>query len=293
MTTTNETIISRQHVTRTVTPLSQIKWALLRGTLSTVGRASRGIQIGYRAGFDSGTMLDYVYVNKAHGVAGIGTLIDRVYLNAIGWRAIRARRVLLKQQLHAEIERNRASSRQTRILDVAAGPGRYLQELIQECGQERDDLRVLCRDLSPTGLAEGAQQAEAKGLRHLHYEQGDAFHPAPTEVQLGGRPNIIVVSGLYELLLDDETIQQSLTQLYQLLEVGGAIFFTTQTHHPQLEFIANVLPNRNGDYWVMKCRPVALLENWACRAGFTDVQSQYEEVGLFTVTSGRKHETGL
>jgi Putative methyltransferase len=63
---------------------------------------------------------------------------------------------------------------------------------------------------------------------------------------------------------------------------------TTQTHHPQLDFIANVLPNRDGILWVMKCRPAEQLEAWASRAGFSDIQSQVEEVGLFTVTVGRK-----
>src|SRR5689334_766847 len=84
-------------------PLASVKWALMRAVLSTVGRASKGVQIGYAFGFDSGTMLDYVYVNQAHGVPIIGKLIDRAYLDAIGWRAIRARRDLLKKLLHDEI----------------------------------------------------------------------------------------------------------------------------------------------------------------------------------------------
>ncbi|MEI6045590.1 MAG: class I SAM-dependent methyltransferase family protein, partial [Chloroflexota bacterium] len=57
---------------------------------------------------------------------------------------------------------------------------------------------------------------------------------------------------------------------------------------PQLEFIANVLPNRDGLPWIMKCRPVAQLEAWARQAGFTQIESQLEGVGLFSVTSGRK-----
>lgn len=256
-------------------PFSRTKWALMRGVLSTIGRTSKGIQIGYRYGFDSGIMLDYVYVNEAHGLAGIGKVIDRAYLNAIGWRAIRARRALLKQLLRDEIERNRAASTQTRLLDVAAGPG-------------RDDVRILCRDLSVDGLIEGAKQAKAAGLQRIHYEQGNAFNPAPVATQLGGTPNIIVVCGLYELILDDETIQQSLVRLYQMLAPGGAIFITTQTHHPQLDFIANVLPNRNGILWVMKCRQAGQLEAWARSAGFNGIQSQAEEVGLFMITTGRK-----
>ena len=90
------------------------------------------------------------------------------------------------------------------------------------------------------------------------------------------------------MILEDETIQQSLARLYQMLAPGGAIYFTTQTNHPQLDFIANVLPNRNGVLWEMKCRPVAQLEAWARAAGFAQVTSQAEAVGLFTVTVGRK-----
>ena len=58
--------------------------------------------------------------------------------------------------------------------------------------------------------------------------------------------------------------------------------------NPQLEFIANVLPNRNGALWVMKCRSSAQLEAWAQQAGFKSAKSQLEEVGLFTVTEARK-----
>jgi hypothetical protein len=266
----------------------QMKWAIMRGMLSTVGRTSKGIRIGYKFGFDSGTMLDYVYLNQAQGDFGIGKLIDRLYLNAIGWQAIRARRALLKQMLHGEIERNRAQGKAVRLLDVAAGPGRYLQELLLECEPERGDLHILCRDLSMDGLAQGAKQAEATRLQTIHYQHGDAFNPAPTDAQLGGPPNVIVVSGLYELILEDETIQQSLERLYQMLEPEGTLYFTTQTHHPQLEFIANVLPNRNGALWVMKCRPSTQLEAWAQQVGFKLVTSQLEEVGLFTVTEARK-----
>jgi ubiquinone/menaquinone biosynthesis C-methylase UbiE len=268
--------------------LGQIKWAIMRGIFSTVGRTSKGIRIGYTFGFDSGMMLDYVYINQAQGSFGVGKLIDRLYLNAIGWRAIRARRALLQQRLYDEVERNRAQGKATRLLDVASGPGRYLQELLSKCEPERGDLHILCRDLSMHDLALGTKRAEAARLQTIHYQQGDAFNPAPTDAQLDGPPNVIVVSGLYELILEDEIIQQSLQRLYQMLEPGGTLYFTTQTQHPQLEFIANVLPNRNGAPWIMKCRPSTQLEAWAHQAGFSQIESQLEEVGLFTVTGARK-----
>ncbi len=274
--------------------LGRAKWAIMRGLLSSVGKFSEGIRVGYQYGFDSGTMLDYVYINQAQGRFMIGKWIDRFYLNAIGWRGIRARKALLKNMLRTEVAQNQARGQASRILDVAAGPGRYLQEFLQEIASERfekagkAEVRILCRDLATAGLVQGAAMAKAAGLEAISYEQGDAFNPAPTQTALGGAPNIIIVSGLYELLLDDGLIQKSLTCLYQLLAPGGTILFTTQTRHPQLEFIANVLPNRDGLPWVMKCRSAELVESWARQAGFSDVGSQQEQVGLFAITQGQK-----
>jgi ubiquinone/menaquinone biosynthesis C-methylase UbiE len=291
--TTNEQTAQTQDTYEQLTvkqpgPLGRMKWALMRGMLSTVGRASNGVRVGYQFGFDSGIMLDYVYINKARGALGFGRLIDRAYLNAVGWRAIRARRALLQQMLLTEIGHNRAANQPTRLLDVAAGPGRYEQEVLRQAGPDRGDVRILCRDLSAENVIQGAKQVEDAGLSGIAFEQGDAFNPAPADAQLGGAPNVSVVSGLYELILEDGTIQQSLARLYQMLAPGGAIYFTTQTSHPQLDFIAHVLPNRNGALWVMKCRPAAQLEEWARAAGFAQITSQAEEVGLFTVTIGRK-----
>ncbi|WP_329521278.1 class I SAM-dependent methyltransferase family protein [Spirillospora sp. NBC_01491] len=260
--------------------LDDARWAAARLLLRTAGRTSRGIRIGYRHGFDSGTMLDYVYENRSHGVLGAGRLIDRVYLNAVGWRAIRARAVLLKRTLREEAARR---GHPLKILDVAAGPGRYLQEFLAE-DTSRHAHRVLCRDLAPAGLRRGAATAAERRLLNIAYERGDAFAPEPPAF---GPPDVIVVSGLYELLLDDEVIRASMASLRELLAPGGTLVFTTQTRHPQLDFIANVLPNRFGERWVMKCRPAGETEVWAKEAGFTDVASRVEDVGLFAVTTAR------
>lgn len=279
--TTTDTDSKTTTETRTG-PLGRVRWAATRVLLNTVGRASAGIRIGYRHGFDSGSMLDYVYVNKAGGFPVVGHLIDRVYLNAVGWRAIRARRELLKDVLRKEIARRSGAGGGVRVLDVASGPGRYLQDLLAE--YEPGTLHVECRDLDRAGLAQGGRQASERGLSGISYAYGDALDPAPASPA----PDIVVVSGLYELLLDDAVIAASVARLRGMLAPGGVLVFTTQTHHPQLEFIANVLPNREGVLWEMKCRPVELAEQWAAQAGFTEVASRRESVGLFTVTTARR-----
>ncbi len=55
-----------------------------------------GVKLGFDTGFDSGSTLDYVYRNQPSGSGPLGRLIDRNYLDSIGWRGIRQRK------LHAE-----------------------------------------------------------------------------------------------------------------------------------------------------------------------------------------------
>ena len=85
-----------------------LRFAPVRWLMKGPGRLSRGIDLGWKHGFDSGVMLDYIYENRPQGLTPLGRLIDRSYLNAIGWRGIRVRRTLLEQALRST---HRADSR--------------------------------------------------------------------------------------------------------------------------------------------------------------------------------------
>ena len=63
----------------------------------------------------------------AHGTSltPIGKLIDWFYLNSPGWAGIRARKRLIEELTGRALARTRDSGRAVRILDVAAGHGRY------------------------------------------------------------------------------------------------------------------------------------------------------------------------
>src|SRR5262249_39661714 len=56
------------------------RFAPVRWLMKGPGRLSRGIRLGWKHGFDSGAMLDYIYENRAQGVTPLGRLIDRLYL---------------------------------------------------------------------------------------------------------------------------------------------------------------------------------------------------------------------
>ena len=258
------------------------RWRAVRAALRCGATLSDGLALGYRHGFDSGPMLDYVYRDEARGRLLIGRGIDRLYLNQIGWRAIRARRVLLAATLRALIATRRAAQRPTHIVDIAAVPGRYLLDVLAT--EDRGDLTALCRDLDPEGRRQGRALAAALGLHQVSFTPGDATD-ADELARLAPRPQIVVASGIYEILTDDEAIRRSMRGVRALLGEGGTFVFTTQIAHPQLALIANTLPNRDGEPWIMGVRASATVEGWARGAGFIDIRTVTEPNGLFAVTT--------
>src|SRR2546430_12889828 len=107
------------------------KFAIARAGLKVARKLSRGIEIGWRSGFDSGLSLDYVYKNEPHGFGVLGRSIDKSYLNSIGWRGIRQRKANLEEILRDLIVKMHQEKRAVRILDIAAGAGRYVIETIR------------------------------------------------------------------------------------------------------------------------------------------------------------------
>src|SRR6184192_1869801 len=109
-----------------------VKFAVARAGLKAAGRLSNGVDLGWRNGFDSGLSLDYVYKNEPSGALAIGRLIDKSYLNSVGWRGIRQRKTNLEKALRNVIEKLRQEGRPVRLLDIAAGAGRYVIETMHE-----------------------------------------------------------------------------------------------------------------------------------------------------------------
>src|SRR6185369_9246063 len=108
--------------------LSPRRWgfAFQRLLLKTLGRMSEGIRLGWTTGFDSGSSLDYVYENRPRGISFLGRSIDRAYLDSVGWKGIRQRKRNLQAVLERAIEEIARVRRPVHVVDVAAGPGRYL-----------------------------------------------------------------------------------------------------------------------------------------------------------------------
>jgi alpha-beta hydrolase superfamily lysophospholipase/SAM-dependent methyltransferase len=263
--------------------LSPRSWnfAVQKLLLNTVGRLSDGISVGWRAGFDSGESLDHVYRNTPAGSTAVGRLIDRFYLDTPGWRGIRQRKVHLQQLLDAAIERLRGEGQPVHILDIASGPGRYILDTIARHGGG-DFSATLC-DRDEGGLAAGRKLAQAMGIATAIYRQSNAFDRAAIAA-IEPRPNIAIVSGLYELFPANAPVLESLRGLSAALEPGGLLIYTNQPWHPQQEMIARVLPNRDGEPWVMRCRTQAEIDQLVASVGFEKVRMLIDDDGIFSVS---------
>ena len=261
------------------------RFAALRWLMKGPGRLSRGINLGWKHGFDSGVMLDYIYENRAQGVTPVGRLIDRVYLNAIGWRGIRARLALLEQALRLTIQQTHAAGRPVRLLDIAAGPGRYVLETIRKLNTI--PVSAVLRDYKQENLDAASRLRDQLGLANVTVTHGDAFDRASLAA-VTPPPTIAIVSGLYELCPDNEPVLRSLRGLADAVELDGHLLYTNQPWHPQVEFIARVLTNREGRPWIMRRRTQAEMDGLVEAAGFDKISQETDPWGIFTVSLARR-----
>jgi hypothetical protein len=260
-------------------------FAAQRLALKSFCKLSAGVRVGWRTGFDSGQALDYVYRNRAAGVTPLGRVVDYFYLNAIGWRGIRQRRAHLDEALREVVGRTLADKGQARIVDVAAGAGRYVLELLASI-PDANVLAVL-RDRSVAALDEGRALAGRLKVSNVSFEVGDAF----SQEELAGltpRPNVAVVSGLYELFSDNALVERSLAGLAAGVDEGGYLVYTNQPWHPQIEMIARTLTNRDGAPWVMRRRTQLEMDELVRRAGFVKENMRIDRWGIFTVSVARR-----
>jgi hypothetical protein len=279
----------RQHeqLKRPLPAWSPKRWSfvLQRLGLATICRLSDGVRLGWRTGFDSGESLDYVYRDRAAGITPLGRLIDRIYLNAIGWRGIRIRRMHVQELLRIAIGRILDSGQPARLLDIAAGAGRYTLGVLREF-QDRD-VSALLRDRSLSALEAARRSAAGMALSAVSFAEGDAFS-RPSLQRVTPPPNIAIVSGLYELFASNDPVGESLRGLAGAVPAGGYLIYTNQPWHPQLEMIARVLVNRDRQPWVMRCRTQAEMDELVRDAGFEKLDMRIDAWGIFTVSLARR-----
>jgi alpha-beta hydrolase superfamily lysophospholipase len=270
-------------------PLSPraLYWAATRAALRIGGTLSEGIRLGHETGFDSGSTLDYVYRNQPTGRTPLGRMIDANYLASIGWRGIRRRKLHIEELLRQAMAETRAANLPVRILDIAAGHGRYVLEAIDASATRPES--IVLRDYSDLNVAQGSALIRAKGLESIaSFVKGDAFDRASL-ASISPQPTIGIASGLYELFADNALVRASLAGLADAIPQGGFLIYTNQPWHPQLELIARALTShRGGRAWVMRRRTQAEMDQLVAEAGFTKIDQRIDDWGIFTVSLARR-----
>ena len=148
------------------------------------------------------------------------------------------------------------------------------------------DLSAELRDVKEANLAAGRELARRMGLENVAFRQADAFDEESLAA-VDPPPNVAVVSGLYELFPGNSPIRASLRGLARAMPSGGYLVYTGQPWHPQIEMIARVLPNREGEPWIMRRRTQEELDDLVREAGFEKIDMEIDERGIFTVSLAR------
>nr|WP_024306174.1 bifunctional alpha/beta hydrolase/class I SAM-dependent methyltransferase [Pseudomonas sp. P818] len=267
--------------------LRDLYWRATRAGMRLGSTLSAGVKLGFDTGFDSGSTLDYVYRNQPTGKGALGRLIDANYLDSIGWRGIRQRKLHAEELLRLAMARLRETGRAVRIVDIAAGHGRYILESLE--GQQQRPDSILLRDYSDINVRDGNALIQQKGLGDIaRFVKGDAFDRDDLAA-LEPKPTLAVVSGLYELFGSNQMVGDSLAGLAAAVEEGGYLVYTGQPWHPQLELIARALTShRGGQAWVMRRRSQAEMDQLVEAAGFRKVAQRIDQWGIFSVSLAQR-----
>ena len=280
---------TRSHYEALVRPLPRYRpravyFMLLRRLVGMVTPLSDSLRLGREHGFDSGVLLEHVYQNRPSGKGKLGTALDRLCLNSVGWRASRARCAKLTDLVGETLGENVRQGVATVLLDLGCGSARYVLEALTEF--RGTAVSTVLWDYKAESCQIAARHAEALRVS-ARIEREDGFSEDALR-RLTPRPNVIIAAGLHEVVPDDDLVRRHFQQVYDALEAPGRFIFTVQPHHPRLELVARILPSHTGTPWVMSLRPFELTLRWAREAGFSDFEVWMHDSGITGVVTAEK-----
>lgn len=249
--------------------------------LRTIGSLSEGIKIGFKYGFDSGNIMNYIYENNPSGDFYIGEVIDRAFLNQKTCKAFRAIKKIQKDFISNYLDERQGQ--ETNIVDLASGKADYIYDVLLET---RSNVNVLLRDVNASTLEESKRNAESFGLgENINYESADALDSESLK-KISPRPDLVIEVGLYGIIHDDEQIKNHLKNLKEILD-PDALLFNVQTYNEQIELIARSLINQDGEPCIWHLRSVEDLISWAEEAGFRSPEIVMDPYNIYAVVMMR------
>ncbi|MEW6144412.1 MAG: class I SAM-dependent methyltransferase family protein [Thermodesulfobacteriota bacterium] len=261
--------------------LRSLYYGLVSLFLGTVGQLSDGIRTGWKYGFDSGVLMNYVYDNSPGGKFYIGRKLDEAFLNQVTCRAWRAVKEIQKNMILSYLSER--DGRDTFIADMASGEADYLFDVLRQTGP---GVRALLRDINETTLERSRRTASRLGVsQRVSFKRGDALDPESLRAA-PEKPDLVIEAGLYGIIHDDALVRAHLAQLRDILN-PDALLFNVQTQNPQIELIARVFRNQEGERCVWHLRPVEDVIGWAEEAGFREPRVTYDPYRIYAVVMMR------
>jgi len=259
----------------------KLNYAVQKWALNKIGSLSKGMNLGLQFGFDSGISLDYVYRNESQGKNRFGRMLDRGYLEAIGWKGIRIRKQHLLQLLEEDIAKVKAAGKSVKILDIAGGTGNYLFDI----KKKYPEAEIVINEFLLSNIEVGERIIRRNGLQGIRFTNYDCFDPA-TYSKLEFEPNIVIISGIFELFGDNEMASRAVKGVTSICEASSHLVYTGQPWHPQLKMIAYVLNSHQKKDWVMRRRSQKELDRLMAYNGVVKERMLIDDFGIFTVSSG-------
>ena len=263
----------------------KLKILLTKLAVKTIGQSSRGIRLVTRLGLTSGIMLDYIYQNQPQGKFFIGKYIDKIYLTHPAWEDIRIRKDNLERFLEEGIKIQRGLGKKPILLDIASGPARYILDTLSRKGM--DDVEAICRDLDEDTLNLGRDNAKALRVDSVKFALGDAFDEESL-ASLVPQANIVVSSGFYDWITDDELVKKSMSLIFDILPPDGCFLFTNQAKHVSYELTQAVFSDHHGKPLRMSLRATEEVNTWAKDIGYNIIDTTGDEESNYSITLTQK-----
>jgi SAM-dependent methyltransferase len=239
---------------------------------------------------------DHVYRNEPSGRFGIGRALDAVLLRMRGARSMRNRFYHVQREIvsAARMAAGTSGSSATYTMSRTA-PGAPFRVLSIPCGIARDlveaaaSIRAELPDVYARGTFFGVDldeepielsRALATDTTHFFFTRGDALDPRSYPAEL----DVISSTGLGEFL-DDELLVRLYTNCHAALRNGG--IFVTSGMQP--DRVADYLMRQLAELHTHYRRPDELIR-WLHEAGFYEVNTRQDDVGLQTLVVARKFQ---
>ncbi len=232
---------------------------------------------GYAGDF---LMMEHIYQDIPKGDGEIGKLIDSWGLQRTSAKAIRNRRILMKDQLKSLSKERLKTNKRFAVMNLACGPSRELFDFLQECDYT-EKIDALCVDIDTEALQYSNQNVNIfphnASVRYMcenlvKWALGKVSHDI-------GSKDLIYSAGLFDYL-EPRLFCRLVDRCHEHLKPGGSLLIGNFAPHDDMLFMDHMLQ------WQLIYRTQEELKDLLSKTKFgsdVTILSEPAEVNLFVL----------